>query len=1015
LFLLATVCASLHAQAVIGSSTVHGTVTDYTGSGIPDTTIIISNDRLGVHRELDTTDDGGFNASALTPGAGYNLKATRKGFLDLDQNNFELLAGHTLSFTIRMAQEPALARNGEKQPSSIHYEDQIFAALESTVSTTELENLPSAERAYNSLVPLAPSAPRNEQTGIIGFRSEGGTNADYVDGILTTNLFFYSQPQITPAVPQDALTEMQVISAEAPSEFGHAYGGYINAVTPGGGNALHGSVFGYYSPNSWDAADRFAPAFHPTGSQTQTGANVGGPATSEKTFWFVNVEDLVRHTQELNRAVNPLITNPEGTAVNTANCAAPATTAQCAAATNFLNQQLNRVVNSTLDSLWGLAKFEWRPNSFNAVNFEAGVVHQLAPNGTDMETVSVTNGLLGQNGSWSDDTEFGKAGYTAVFSGNVTNQVYGALYHNRFSDYEDPSLLPTTGRLGIDIAGTPFGGNPNLPMYLSENRVQAVDNLSASLGAHSLKVGVDFSFDTDYNRQIINSEGDYSYPTLTSFAQDYTGNSVSRKDYTQLFQGFGVPVVDLQTKIANVYLQDTWTPLKNVSVVMGLTWEKPFLPKPPDENSTFFQTGSITVPDIDFAPRVGVAYQWDDRTVFRAGIGTYYQPYSGQLLETLYNGNAINQLQAVITPLLESPPVFPHILGSPFSVPEGSDSVVFERSKLRLPVSAQGTIGVERRLTNSATVSVSYLYVRGIDLLAFYDTNLNFPTFSDTYIVDNSAGRQVTTLAVPQYTTRTNTDFSRVNELENDGTSTYSAGIAEFRQRFSHGLSLQANYVWSHAIDDVSGPPTLAGFIPSNFAPGYYQWDRQNSTFNQPQRATILFTWQPTPMHNDSFAARYLINGWTLAGAVTLASGLEETPLIAVEGQQFGSTTMVYPTSINGSGGWSRVPTNLIPIQNGVSAPKLGVPAMLPTGAEYNADLRLARAIPLTERVHASFMFDAFNAFNTQYTTAVNQIEYTAISGVLRPLASVGTPIAANGFPWGDNARHLEIALKIVF
>ena len=88
---------------------------------------------------------------------------------------------------------------------------------------------------------------------------------------------------------------------------------------------------------------------------------------------------------------------------------------------------------------------------------------------------------------------------------------------------------------------------------------------------------------------------------------------------------------------------------------------------------------------------------------------------------------------------------------------------------------------------------------------------------------------------------------------------------------------------------------------------------------------------------------------------------------------------------------------------------------MLPTGAEYNADLRLARAIPLTERVHASFMFDAFNAFNTQYTTAVNQIEYTAISGVLRPLASVGTPIAANGFPWGDNARHLEIALKIVF
>lgn len=1015
LFSLAAVCVSVHAQAVIGSGTIRGTVVDYTGSGIPDTTIVISNDRLGIHRELDTTDDGGFNASALAPGAGYNLKVTRKGFLDLEQDNFELLAGHTLTFTVAMAQEPQLARNGEKQPSSISYQDQIFAAIENTFSAAEIETLPSRNRDPNTLVPLAPDVVQNEQSGILAFRSEPGTNAFFTDGIWTTNQYWYDRPTLFPAAPQDAVAEMQVLSALAPDEFGHSIGGYINSVTQTGGNALHGSLFGYYAPNSWAATDRFGPGFQPAGSQVETGANAGGPGASGKLFWFASVENLERHTQGLNLVSNPLLTNAAGTAIAPANCGSPATTVQCADAINFLNQQLNKVVDSSLESLWGLAKLDWRPNSFNSVNIEAGAVHQHSPNGSDVDTVSTDNGLLGSNGTYSDDTRYGKAAYTAVWSGNATNQVSADYFHDRFSDYEDKSLLPTTGAVAINIAGTPFGGNPNYPMALSENRYQVVDNLTSSVGAHSLKFGVDFSFQTDNNRQIINSAGNYTYPTLTTFAEDYTGNSASHKDYSTLQQGFGVPVVDLHTKIANVYVQDTWTPLRKLSVVMGLTWEKPFIAKPIYQNPTFFQTGSITSPDIDIAPRLGGAYQFNDRTVVRAGIGTYYQPYSGQLLETLYNGNAINQLQAVITPPLTAPPVFPHILGSPSSIPVGSESVVFERSKFRIPLAAQGTLGIERRLPGDAVLSLNYLYTRGLDLWTFYDTNLNFPSFTKTYIVDNAAGQQIDTMLVPMYTTKTNTNFSRVNELENDGRSSYHAGVLQLRKRISRGLTMQASYVWSHAIDDVSGPSAVAGFIPTNVSPGFYLTDRGNSSFNQPQRAIVIWAWQPHPVNNDSVAARYFINGWTLSGAATLASGLSERPLVAVNGQQFGGTNMVYDTSINGSGGWSRVPFNFIPVQNGVAAPKLGIPPLLSTGAQYNVDARLSRAIPVSERISATLMFEAYNAFNTQFNTGLDAIAYEANSGVLSPVAGLGRPNAAAGYPWGDNARHLQIGLKIVF
>jgi len=60
-------------------------------------------------------------------------------------------------------------------------------------------------------------------------------------------------------------------------------------------------------------------------------------------------------------------------------------------------------------------------------------------------------------------------------------------------------------------------------------------------------------------------------------------------------------------------------------------------------------------------------------------------------------------------------------------------------------------------------------------------------------------------------------------------------------------------------------------------------------------------------------------------------------------------------------------------------------------------------------------MFEAFNAFNTQYTTSVNQVAYIATSGILKPVPGVGAASGAGGSPWGDNARHLQIALRVVF
>ena len=110
---------------------------------------------------------------------------------------------------------------------------------------------------------------------------------------------------------------------------------------------------------------------------------------------------------------------------------------------------------------------------------------------------------------------------------------------------------------------------------------------------------------------------------------------------------------------------------------------------------------------------------------------------------------------------------------------------------------------------------------------------------------------------------------------------------------------------------------------------------------------------------------------------------------------------MVFTNSLNGSGGWSRVPFE--PVNS------------LLTGPQYNVDARLTRELPVTERIKGQLMFEAFNAFNTQFNTSVNQIAYVATSGVLKPVSGLGAGSGANGFPWGDNARHLQAAFRIVF
>jgi hypothetical protein len=214
------------------------------------------------------------------------------------------------------------------------------------------------------------------------------------------------------------------------------------------------------------------------------------------------------------------------------------------------------------------------------------------------------------------------------------------------------------------------------------------------------------------------------------------------------------------------------------------------------------------------------------------------------------------------------------------------------------------------------------------------------------------------------------------------------------------------SYTWSHAIDD-GNEQGASWNIASNFNNatynGNYRYDKGSSSLDQRHRAVVNWVWEPTFTKNDSAFARYLINGWGISGIATIASAHPWTPTVTFSGStssQFSGVYLAYG-SLNGSGGWSRVP--FLPVGS------------LDVDRVHRVDARIERQLPFTERVKGKLMFEAFNVFNMMYNTSVTTTAYTAAAGVLTPNPSLGRGTASQGFPDGTNARRAQVAIRVVF
>jgi hypothetical protein len=255
--------------------------------------------------------------------------------------------------------------------------------------------------------------------------------------------------------------------------------------------------------------------------------------------------------------------------------------------------------------------------------------------------------------------------------------------------------------------------------------------------------------------------------------------------------------------------------------------------------------------------------------------------------------------------------------------------------------------------------------------------------------------------------------YNRINIVDAGLNSWYNGLAVQLNKRFSHGLTGNIAYTWSHAIDEGQGgagtPNIFASGGPQSYLPGNYRAEKGSSALDVRHRLVVNGVWTPTFLHNQSWVARYIVNGWQLSALGTFQSSPPTTPTVTISSAPTApGFTAANTGSLNGYtslGLGNRVP--FLPIGS------LNIDQII------RVDARLAKEFAVTERFRATFTFDAFNVGNNTYYTSVNTVAYgySLVNGqpTLTPRPGFGAGTATQGFPDGTNARRLQLGVRLLW
>lgn len=644
-----------------------------------------------------------------------------------------------------------------------------------------------------------------------------------------------------------------------------------------------------------------------------------------------------------------------------------------------------------------------------------------------------------------------QGGWSHQFSPKALNDLHAQW------NYTDFNVIPNQpGEVGLAIPGfANLGTNIFLPSLTIMRRPEIGDNITLIRGHHTMKFGGDFIYRGNHTESHTffpgrfvfgNLPGGILSPCLANPTGPITNNplttgcglpaglnpavlnglqsaSLGLPQFYQ--QGFGSPTYNYPRPFTSVFWQDQWAVRPNFTLTYGIRYEL---------DSQYGKLG--TDPD-NIAPRVSFAWDpfKDHKTAIRAGFGIFYSPIYGQIadvVQTLGLVNGFQQIAQVFVPLTGEP-------GNPALTSAAIFQTLFAQGKIQCttgapgsaacitpadlaqfginishngtaplsvffsgqpgyqnPYSMQGSLGIEREISNGFSISASGVYVRTLHLPVAMDINDLSTTPFTTATSPFSTGPQQVTFQnwrAPQCGVLVNNPcFANLLVLQADqyssaASSLYYGGILEVKKRFSDHFTLFGNYTWSRATDNSTD-------FNSDFGP-------VNNTNLAAERSLSTFD------QRHKVVAAAVITG----GKGGFFSGFQLSPIVKYNsGHPF--DILAGGTDINGD----RHSTNDRP---------LGFGRNTGLGPDYfDADLRLSKKFKMGERSALELVAEAFNLFNRTNFSSVNN-EVPTFGGFAKVPANLsGTflnplTISPGGAP-GDFTsalprRQLQLGARLSF
>ena len=391
---------------------------------------------------------------------------------------------------------------------------------------------------------------------------------------------------------------------------------------------------------------------------------------------------------------------------------------------------------------------------------------------------------------------------------------------------------------------------------------------------------------------------------------------------------------------------------------------------------------------LNFAPRLGIAYQLLDSTVVRGGYGIFFP---------LEQGN-----QAVSSPIVNPPFIvdqtnynatpypnetlanmFPPTTPGNYALgPVGFNQINPAAPSQYLQ---EWNVAVQKSLGRSFSVQLAYVGSKGTHLPFLNPANVPSPGPGDVQ------------------SRRFNTFFGEGFNLSDTGYSNYHSLQATVQSLSWHGLYLLGSYTWGKSLDDMSADNNNGSSVqdPSNLRAEYGVSD-----FNLASRFTSAVTYELPRLSDRSMLFRNVLGGWSVSSIVILQTGPVFTPSLSTDPANTG--TIMRPNRIDGRGKLSHpsiqqwFDVSAFPVPAPYTYGNAGRNILTGPGME-DWDAGLSKTFTLSELSRAAKVEFRGEFFNTTNTPAFGLPDTDVQDATAGRVLSAGSP------------REAQLSMKLAF